>query len=212
MIQKTILALLLILVTSNSFSQIKAITETGDEVLLYNNNTWRYLNDSIKISNEITTNELTFEKDNKSTFLVKSKKLNVGVSINPKKWSFKKSGIDDETEFSFQLRGEELYAMALIENTEIPLLNLRDIAIENAKAVAQDITVDKQEYRNVNGKKILLVQMSGVTQGIKFTYYSYYYSSKNGVVQLVSYTSKNLFEKYKNDMELFLNGLTELKE
>ena len=100
--------------------------------------------------------------------------------------------------------------MIITERTEIPLLNLKEIALENARSVAPDVKVDKEEFRNVNGQKVLMMELSGTTQGIKFKYYAYYYSSKKGVVQLVTYSSLNLFEDYKKEMELMLNGLVEI--
>jgi hypothetical protein len=83
---KNILIPVLLLVMSlNSFAQIKGVTETGEEVILYNNGTWKYVNDSITIKNEIRLNEKEFSKEKSSTFLVKSKVLNLGVWINPVK-------------------------------------------------------------------------------------------------------------------------------
>ena len=68
----------------------------------------------------------------------------------------------------------------------------------------------KEEYRTINGVKVIMMQMPGTIQGIKFTYYSYYYSNSNGSVQFLTYTSQNLFETYKKKMEDLLNGLVEL--
>tara|TARA_B110000091_G_scaffold109341_1_gene118544 strand:- start:682 stop:1020 length:339 start_codon:yes stop_codon:yes gene_type:complete len=110
----------------------------------------------------------------------------------------------------FDLKNGDLYAMIIPEKAEIPLLSLRELAISNAKDVAVDVKVDSEEYRTVNGIKVLMLQMSGTTQGVKFKYYSYYYSSSKGVVQVVTYTSLNLFESYKNKMEKFLNGFVVL--
>ena len=81
--------------------------------------------------------------------------------------------------------------------------------VKLCKEIAPDIQVDKEEYRFVNGIKLLMVQMSGTINEIKFKYYSYYYSSDKGVVQLITYSSLNLFETYKKQMEDFLNGFVE---
>lgn len=188
---------------------MKGLTDSGDEIILYKNNTWKYVNDSINTNKVIKTNEIEFKTPKKSTFLVKSKNLKVGVHINPKNWSFQKNAVNDAAEFSFELKNEDLYGMMITEKVQIPLLSLKDIAVSNAKEVAPDIQIDKEEYRTVNGKKILMIQMSGTTQGIKFKYYSYYYSSEQGVVQLITYSSLNLFETYKKQMEEFLNGFIE---
>ncbi len=69
----------------------------------------------------------------------------------------------------------------------------------------------KEEYRMVNGIKVLMLQMEGTTQGIKFTYLGYYYSNSNGSVQFVTYTSQSLFAKFKAQSEELLNGIVEVK-
>lgn len=51
-----------------------------------------------------------------------------------------------------------------------------------------------------------MLQMAGTLSGIRFTYFGYYYSSPNGTVQLITYTSSNLFKEYADDLEDFLNG------
>ena len=191
-------------------AQINAITETGDEVILFNDGTWKYLNDSIMENSVIPTNDKEFLKDKHSTFLVKSKKLNIGIWINPKSWSFSKGTDNDAYEFQFQKNGDDLYGMLISEKTQIPIETLKRIAIKNAKDVAPDIKVIKEEYRTVNGVKVYMMQMSGTIQGIRFTYYGYYYSNSNGTIQLLTYTGENLFDDYLNDIEIFLNGLVEL--
>ncbi len=190
-------------------AQINAVTETGDEVILYENGTWKYLYDNVIENSEITVNDKEFVKDEKSTFLVKSKRLNVGIWIDPKRWKFTKGSENDDFEFQFQKKGGDLYAMLISEKMQIPIETLKGIAIENAKSVAPDIEVVKEEYRNVNGIKVLMMQMSGTIQGMRFTYYGYYYSNDNGTIQLLTYTGENLFDDYLDDSEVFLNGLIE---
>ena len=208
--KKTILTGLILFTVQLISAQINAVTETGDEVILYEEGTWKYLNDSIIENSVIPVNDKEFFKGKKSTFLVKSKKLNVGIWINPKSWSFTKGTDNDAFEFQFQKKGDDLYAMLISEKMQIPIETLKGIAIENAKSAAPDIKVIKEEYRNVNGIQVLMLQMSGTIQGMRFTYYGYYYSNSNGTIQLLTYTGENLFNNYLNDIEEFLNGLVEI--
>ncbi|MCC7520261.1 MAG: hypothetical protein IT220_01380, partial [Flavobacteriaceae bacterium] len=106
--------------------------------------------------------------------------------------------------------GEDLYGMIISEKVEIPLETLRSIAIENGKSVAPDLKIMKEEYRTVNGLKLLLLQMNGTMQGIKFSYYGYYYSNTNGTVQFITYTSQNLLNSYIPEIEKLLNGIVEI--
>tara|TARA_B100000700_G_C14845173_1_gene761200 strand:+ start:222 stop:854 length:633 start_codon:yes stop_codon:yes gene_type:complete len=191
-------------------AQQKAVTETGEEVILFENGTWEYQNEDQISEKEIPTNPVKFKKDKESTFLLKSSKLNIGVYLNPKIWSFKKSTDNLEAEFELQLKGGDLYGMIITEKVEIPLETLKSVALENGKAAAPDMKIVKEEYRTINGLKVLLLQLNGTMQGIKFSYYGYYFSSPNGTVQFVTYTSQNLIDSYKPESEKLLNGFVEI--
>ena len=71
--------------------QQKAVTETGEEVILFEDGTWKYQNEDDFLIKEISTNSNIFQKDKESTFLLKSSKVNVGIYLNPKTWSFESS-------------------------------------------------------------------------------------------------------------------------
>ncbi len=208
--KKIILILISLLAVSLSKAQMKAVTETGEEVILYDDGKWKYLNEDQLSENEIPTNESIFERGEKSTFLLKSSNLDVGIYLNPKKWSFKKATNNPEAEYELQLKDGDLYGMVITEKVEIPLKTLKSIALENGKAAAPDLRIVKEEYRTVNGLKVLLLQMNGTMQGIKFSYYGYYYSNTDGTIQLVTYTAQNLLDSYRPDIEELLNGLVEI--
>ncbi|MEZ4944788.1 MAG: hypothetical protein R2804_04600 [Cyclobacteriaceae bacterium] len=193
-----------------SMAQINALTENGDEVLLYEDGTWAYKNDDLITESEISTNEEIFVKDKKATFLVKSNKVNVGIWLNPKLWRFEKG--EGDNEYLFTLKNEDLYAMFITERIAIPLDILKTAALNNAKDAASDVRIVREEYRNVNESKVLMMQLSGTIQGIEFIYYGYYFSNENGTVQLISYTSKSLLNEYLDDMDNLLNGFVELEK
>ena len=210
-----ILFLFLFLSIANiSNAQIKALTETGKEVLLFDNGTWKYSNDSSNTDNKpdsISLNAHSFSKTAGQTFLVKSKVFNVGIYINPSKWTFS-SHRDNESnpEYRFSLKSGDGFAMMITEKTTIDLENMRQIALLNAQKASIDAKETSAEYRMVNNKKILCLTMQGTIKGIKFAYLGYYYSNSNGTIQLVSYSSQKLFETQKKEFEELLNGLVEL--
>ncbi len=197
--------------TLNLLAQSKAVTETGETVLLYNDGTWVYEDQSANDVKEIALNPEVFTKDEASNFLVKSRKADIGVYLNPKQWSFKKAEANTEAEYEFQHKQEDIFGMLISEKLEIPLETMKVIALENGQEVAPDLKIVKQEYRNVNGIKVLLLQMDGTMQGIKFSYYGYYYSNETGTVQLITYTAQNLMASYRPFSETLLNGLVKLE-
>ena len=107
----------LIFVTSVSNSQIKAVTENGDEVVLYDDKSWKFINENINNEFDSSKNYPVFYHDENSTFLLKSNINDVGVMIDPKKWSFNKSSTDD-SEFEFELKNSYQNCLTIIKEFE----------------------------------------------------------------------------------------------
>jgi len=202
-------ALVILLLTATAYASQKAITDTGEEVILNDDGSWQLSGNAKNIPDKIKTNKKSFRKPKAASFLLKSTKNNSAYWINTNKWSFKKAANNPEAEYEFVLKGEDLYGMAIAEGVEISVESLTDIAVTNAKNVAPDIKIVKKEYRNVNGKKVVYMEMKGTAQSIKFTYLGYYYSNASGSTQLVLYTGTNLVNKYRSEINNLLNGLTE---
>lgn len=198
------------LICSTCLAQIPAVTETGDAVVLYENGTWKYVNADAVASNEIPLNPKKFKRDKDATFLLKSNRLKLGFWLDPKVWSFEKATDNPTAEYEMEMKNGELYAMVIAERLEVPLETMRTIAYENGKEEAPDLQVVKEEYRMVNGLKVLFLQMDGTIQGIKFSYYGYYYSDEGGTVQYVVYTSQSLIHEYRKEADALLNGLVKI--
>ncbi len=204
---KKLFVIILFLLAATSYASQKAITDTGEEVILNSDGTWEYSDKAQKATKRIGINKKEFEKPRNSSFLLKSTKNNSAYWINTDKWVFKKSKDRGAAEYTFQLKGKDLYGMAITEGVEIPLESLGNIALTNARKAAPDSKSVKQEFRIVNGKKVLYMEINGTIQGINFTYLGYYYSDASGVTQLVTYTGTNLVDKYKSEINNLLNGL-----
>lgn len=213
MIRNKIYLLFLFLIGQLYIAQAQkfAVTDEGKKVILYDDGTWKYENDSLAPLSNIPLNKLSFNKSKKSDFLLKSTKSGFGFYLNTQKWSFKKATNNEDAEYELTLKDGDLYAMIITEKIEIPLESLRKVALENGKAAAPDIQVVKEEFRMVNGLKMLFMQMNGTIEGMKFSYYGYYYSSASGTVQFITYTSQNLINDYHPVCDELLNGLVEIK-
>jgi len=84
---------------------------------------------------------------------------------------------------------------------------LVDIAVENARTAASNLNVLKQEYRIVNGKKVIYMEMTGIIRGLNVTYLRYYFSSPSGSTQFLAYTATSKVDAYRDSMIKLLNGL-----
>lgn len=207
----TILFVILILNSISLFSQTSAVTDKGEEVILYDNGTWKYKKENAA-SWGTRIDTVVFKKNVDSNFLLKGAKVNYGVWLNPKVWKFKKNEDDDSpSEYNFTLVDEDAYAMIIVEKIEIPLNTLKDLAYKNALKASPDVRIVYEDIRKVNGLIVNCMEMEGTISGIKFSYFSYYYTGPSGTIQFVSYTSQNLYKKYKPELEKLLNGFVVIK-
>ena len=197
----------LLLLATTSYAGQEAVTDTGEKVILNSDGTWVYADKTPKPALKIETNKKKFAKPNDSTFLVKSTRNNSAYWINSSKWTFKKAQESAAAEYQFHLKGKDLFGMAITEEIEMPMESLADAALSNARNVASDAKIIMQEYRIVNGKKLIYMQIGCTIKGINFIYNGYYYSNPAGSTQLVVYTAANTASKYMTEISDFLNGL-----
>ena len=190
-------------------AQKKAITDQGDEVILYENGTWKYTKDfDAKDNNKIPLSSINHVRNKNASFLLKSSKGNLGFWIDPKKWNFGKSSSNKSAEYEFSLKDETLFGVIISEAVNIPIESYVDIAIQNGRDAAPDMKIVHKEYRIVNGLKVLHLQMEGTQAGVKFLYYTYYYSTENATIQFLVTSYASSFKKHASDAEELLNGLT----
>lgn len=209
---RILLTLLFTTVSFVVYSQIKALTQYGDEVILYDDGTWKYSNDSVYFEEEleplaIPTNSKKFSKPSDSKFELKSKVMNLSFWFDSKQWTSTKKSFNEDAEYQFESKGNDVYALAITEGIEVPVESLRGISIENILTSAEDASIVSEEYRVVNGKTVIASTVNATVSGIKITYLFYYYSNESGSLQFMAYTSQNLFSKRKELMENLLNGL-----
>lgn len=211
MVQKlTFLSLCLLIFTGFCNAQQKAVTEYGNEVVLFNDGTWIYAHPDSVRTDEIDVNDQPFTKSKKASFLIKSKRIPVGCWVDPKKWKFKATENHEAVEFDINCLDGSLYGMMITENLDIPLKSLVNIAIQNARDAAPDLVVSKQEYRVVNGLQVLMMRMTGTIQDVRFSYYGYYLSGDGGATQFLVYASEGYLEEHIDEAEELLNGLVSI--
>jgi len=206
--KKLLLLTVLSLFATTGHANQKAITDTGAEVILKSDGTWVYANADAKPKDTaININNAVFSKSKNQTFQLKSTKNDAAIWLDPSKWSFRKPAATAPGEYEFQLKGRDLYGMAITEGVQIGIEALADVALVNARSADPDAAVVKREYRVVNGRKLIFQELAGTIQSIPFTYLGYYYSDASGSTQFITYTGSNLVDKYRPEITEFLNGL-----
>ena len=156
---KKIFTLAVLLQSLTFIAQQRALTEDGKEVVLFDNGTWKFVNESDAKALETTiTNNNLFEKSRNASFLMKSKKLDVGVYFDPKKWKLATQKISPHVEYFFAERNSNdgYFGFMITEKVQIATLkNLKDLIIENVNRNVDYFRLKESEYRTVKGVKVL---------------------------------------------------------
>lgn len=203
------------IISIGTSAQIKAVTDEGKEVVLFDNKTWKFVNESDEKTLEtITTNENIFLKDKTATFLFKSKKVDAGIYINPKIWKRTSLFNNPLIEYTFaNAETENLIGAFTTENVEVSSFKiLKDLQISVIQKRADFFKLKESEYRTVNGLKVLYLRYIANSKGLDFEYEGYYYLTDGGYCSVMCYTFQKNFEKVKPKMDSFLNGLVETKK
>jgi hypothetical protein len=199
-----------------SYGQEKAVTERGDTVILYSNGSWDYYENYITGEErvvEIPWNEITYTKPETSSKKIPGNDDYYEIWYDHKIWKRIPPGeLNEDAEIALQMINGDAYAMLIYEKIQIPIERLSDIALENALNAAPDINLASREYRIVNNDTMVCMQMNGTTSGMKISYYSYYYSDKDGSIQFHTFTGQNLLAEYKPVLNDLLNGLIILRK
>lgn len=205
---KKLLIPLLLLLSLPALGAINAITDTGETVILNSDNTWTYADGKRDaVPGKIKTNKNKFSKPKASSFLLKSKKNNAALWINPKEWAFRKGDANKATEYRLRHKEKSLYAMLITEEIKLPLETMMEAALNNARRADLNAKITKREIRVVNGMKVLYLEISASLKNMNFAYISYNFSNDSGSTQLITYTSKKLVSKYRPMLFKLLNGL-----
>ena len=167
---KKIFTLAVLLQSLTFIAQQRALTEDGKEVVLFDNGTWKFVNESdAKVLETIVTNNNVFEKTKTASFLMKSKKMDVGVYFDPKKWKLATQKISPHVEYFFAERNSNdgYFGFMITEKVQIATLkNLKDLIIENVNRNVDYFRLKESEYRTVNGMKVLYIRYAANKKGM----------------------------------------------
>jgi len=186
-------------VPTGALAQIRAVTQDGKSVILSPNGTWKYADAPIGPNISRAPN---------ATASVEGKRIPYKVWYDPAKWQVNQRKMNDRAEHELRHTNGDAYAVVIAERLEVPLNRLTEIALENARRASPDASLVSSSERFVNGVRVAYLQINGTTQGIPFTYFGSYYAGRQGSIQILTYTGRNLFDEYKPDLEEFLRGFT----
>ena len=195
------------IISKTSLAQTAAITDKGDEVILYDNGTWKYTKEFRDTSDIIKINPTKFSRPDDASFLLKSKIVHMGFWLNPKLWSFGKSTSNESAEYEITQKKGDMDVVVIAEKIVVPFETLRKIVIRNGTNASPDYHVVKEEYRTVNGLKVLYMECEGTITDIKFSFYGYYYAGPSSILQYIAVAVKDAHSNNEALAQNLLNGL-----
>lgn len=195
----------------NLNAQEIAVTERGDSVMLHANGTWDFLSnlgENAFAETTIEENETRYKKDEDAQAEAKGLGDAYRVYYDNEKWKrISPAELNEEADLAWSYKKGDAYAMVIFEEIEINPEDLSQIAFDNARELSDGLEMIKREYRTVNGKTVVFMEMAGNLGGINATYYSYYYSDQNGSLQFHTFTGTAVIGKYRERFDQMLNGL-----
>ncbi|HWQ03652.1 MAG TPA: YbjN domain-containing protein [Candidatus Nitrosotenuis sp.] len=126
--------------------------------------------------------------------------------VNYERSKWKQETSTESGRYLFQHSTGNAYALIIAENLTMSLDSMPQIALDNAKQEDPNARITYREKRFVNGVEVWVLKLDATVRQIPITYMGYYYSGKQGTVQVLTYTGKNLFAEMEAEMLAFLNG------
>lgn len=208
---KKILPFITLLVGFYTCAQVKAVTEDGNDVILFDNGTWKFVNESDAQSLEkIDENPAVFGKSTDQSILMKSSRLDAGLYYNPKKWKISNQTPAPHIEYFFTDKNIEnpLFGFMTTEKLQIhDLKSLKNLMLASIQKNVDYFRLKQSEYRTVNGLKVLYLRYAANVKGLDFEYGTYYYLTNSGYCAVVFYSAQSEFEKNSAAAGQFLNGI-----
>jgi hypothetical protein len=197
-----LLAALLLAPAAAPQADLTATTADGRKVILRSDGSWKFTEAAKPAA--APANVPSFTRPATATARVELITGKAALAYDPKKW--RKDESDENNVTALVHSTGDGYAKIIAERIEMPLDAMRKVAISNARDAAPDMEVVRDEMRRVNGVDVLCLEMRGQVEGIPIVYFGYYYTGKEGSIQLLTYTGQNLIDEYQKDFEELLAG------
>ncbi len=176
-------------------------TPDGKTVILYTDGTWKYK----EAMTEETEKEI-FTKIDEASKVIGSHNGFIELWYDPSQWSLEKSE-ESQGKFTFIHSSGEAMAIAIMERMSIPGETLKREGIETVKKEASDVKVISEVNRIVNKVPLLVMHLEATLDEISLSYLGYFWTGKEGTIQVIAYTTKDLFSEYEKEFTNFLDGI-----
>lgn len=209
MIKKFFTVILFFVLITRANAQVTAVTEDGKAVVLFGNGTWRYINDSVKISNKELT-ELQIPKNAKAN--IKGKETMYTLWYNPAKWKVSIDSTDKKAEYTLEYYNGDIMAFVITDRIQLSPEKIKEIALLHLKQAAKECKIIEEQHIKVNHTQGLLLKIDALIDDTPFAYLNGYFSTRQGTFQIITYTGYNLFDRYRGAMTELISGFDIMDE
>lgn len=202
----------------SAVAQQHAVTDSGRVVLLNDNGTWQYeeviSTDNVAEKANDTSVDISYKKyfrPASSKAILKSQRNKTAIWYNTQSWRKNSTAFSEASEFSLTTFNGDGYCTIVTEAIQLTYGLMKEAVVKNAQSLATDFKITSEEFRNVNGRKVMCLTAKATSQGLKFSFMYYIYTGSIGTTQLICYTSDNIFNQRKRDFEELMNGFVVLR-
>lgn len=174
-------------------NDLKAVTEDGRKVILQANGKWNFDTSPNKVARK------------KSDFY-QTKVPDFSLTYDNTKWNLDPSR-EGNTRQLFRHINAPVIGMVIADEIPANAATMKNIALYHAKKADPNAKIITEEMRKLSGQDILTLKFMAGIEGLEFFYHGNYYANENGNVQVICFTSQQLFHKYEADCKQFIDGL-----
>lgn len=198
-------SIFLILPVSSKEDSFKlAVTEDGKTVKLYENGKWEFTTVKNKGNEQVRG---SYNKDSyiKNFYSSKSGKFN--IYYDKELWAVMPRPVTPGAEFSLTHNKSSAYAVTFFSDKSLPLAGLKKLILANARKTSPGAQIIRTDYRIVNGKKFMFIELLADVYGVVLKYYYYIHSGSDFSIQFVIFSSADSFSKNDKEYMDLLNGI-----
>lgn len=163
-----------------------------------------------KQTSENISNPARFTKSPDADQLYRGKTVPYRFWVDDNIWQSLDRKNNPDSDYEFICEDKIIFGCIIAEKMYASIDTLSKIVLYNITQIAPDAQVVRKEYREVNDADMLfmIIEAPQAQLELHYVYCYYLYTQKSfGSIQIVSYTLKEFYEKEKDAMIEFLNGI-----
>ena len=143
-----------------------------------------------------------------SQSFIESESLPYSIHFDSLEWDqIDCTNLNTDADNCFLTKDKKIYSIVIAEDLQLDLLHLKAVALSNMYKATKEVVIKNMGLINVNNKEILTMKIEAKLNGIDIFYENYYISSEWGILQILTFCTKDDYDKSLDKMRAFNNGV-----